>query len=151
MRKFFLIAALFVSGTILNVEAAECKGCSVGKLMLQCDYYVKRQGDLTKQHYCKAYAESVDIDGARAKAAWYFLLAGEPKKALASAKNALKHGHDFAAEYAALASAVLGDSRGAKRYISYFLERVKNGDYVKEDIGVLRKIYGSADFSSLTE
>ncbi|WP_456451449.1 hypothetical protein [Hydrogenimonas sp.] len=126
-----------------------CKGCGAGKLMLQCDYYVARKGDLAKRHFCAEYAKIVDIDGASAKAAWYWLLAGEPDKAFDAALRAMKVGHDFAAGYAAQALVALGNAEEAKRYMARFRRTVKERGYFKKEVSTLSKLYPDKDFSCL--
>ncbi|WP_300368960.1 hypothetical protein [Hydrogenimonas sp.] len=127
-----------------------CKGCGAGKLMLQCDYYVAKQGDMSRQHLCEEYAKIVDIDGASAKAAWYYLLAGKPQKAFDAAIKALKQGQTFAAGYAAQAMTIMDNPEKAKQYLSQFTNGVEERDYFEKEVSTLRKIYPSIDFSILS-
>ncbi|WP_456429267.1 hypothetical protein [Nitratifractor sp.] len=134
-----------LQATDLNVS---CRGCAAGKLMVQCDIYVLRQGDLTKRNYCEEYAKIVDLDGASAKAAWYYLLAGKPEQALNAAQRALRIGQDFAGEYAAYALLLLGRKQEAREAMKRF-SRKAAGSYWKKDEAILRKLYPKLDFSRL--
>ncbi len=122
-------------------------GCGAGKDMLKCDYYVKRAGNMAYQSSCESYAKVVDTNGSYGKAAWYYLLASKPQKALESAKKALEQGHMFAAEYAAFAAKILNEDQEAKNYFMRFHSIVPNHEYVKNDIEVLKKIYKKVDFT----
>ncbi|WP_353662058.1 hypothetical protein [Hydrogenimonas sp. SS33] len=132
----------------LQNSMAGC-GCGKGKLMLQCDYYVARLGDKSRQHLCEEYAKVVDIDGASAQAAWYYLLAGKPGKALAAARRAYDQGQTYAAGYMAEALLILGRDREAKRYRDIFVKRVKKRAYFDKEIEVLKKLYPRVGFSTL--
>ncbi len=125
------------------------KGCSACKLLLSCDYYVARKHDLSKRNLCEAYAQSVDIDGSRAKAAWYWLLAGKPEKAFDSAKRAIEQGQNFAAAYAAMASAIAGKKAEALEYWKRFRKSVSKRNYVQKEIETLKALYPKVDFSGL--
>ena len=150
MKKGWIYIPLLMAASLLPADAAQgCRGCRAAKAMLTCDYYVKRLGDVRRQASCETYAKIVDIDGSRAKAAWYYLLAGRPEKALASAQKALRQGHAFAAEYAALASLILHKRREAVRYMHRFRASVPDSAFVKNDIEVLERIYKNRDFSPL--
>ena len=141
---FFLLATV----TAWSADVS-CKGCAAGKLMLQCDYYVARGGDLSKRHYCEAYAKVVNLDGASAKAAWYYLLAGRPDAAYDAAKRAMDTGQHFAALYAALAEAMAGRKEAAAQLYKRFIEWVPDHGYARDRIATLAKLYPDADFSPL--
>ena len=143
-----LLLAMFSQ---LIAADASCRGCGAGKLMLQCDIYVARQGDLSRQHVCEEYAKIVDIDGASAKAAWYYLLAGKPERVVDAAQRALHQGQTFAAGYLAEAYAIFGKHEEAKKYMERFRTLKQQGSYIEKEIKTLRKIYPSADFSALKE
>lgn len=152
MKTFVTIAIFLCVGTISgwSLEKRGCHGCSAGKLMLQCDYYVARKGDLSHRDDCAAYAEAVDVDGASAKAAWYYLLAGRPHQALDAARRALAVGQTFAAGYAAQAEMVLGYPRRALHFMAQFHEKVKDDTYFKKELITLRRLYPTVDFDRLT-
>ena len=145
-----IVVALMLSLPLFAADAS-CKGCGAGKLMLQCDYYVARQGDLSKRHFCEEYAQIVDVDGASAKAAWYYLLGGKPEKALDAAMRAYDQGQTFAAGYVAQALSVLGRGEEAKRYIEPFRKVVKERSYFAKEVNTLKKLYPDADFSTIGE
>ena len=125
------------------------KGCSACKMLLSCDYYVAHKHDLGKRNLCEAYAQSVDIDGSRAKAAWYWLLAGKPQKALDSAKRAMEQGQRFAAAYAAMAAAILGKTGEMLEEWKKFRESVLEREYVRRELETLKALYPGVDFSAL--
>ncbi len=148
MIKRTILMALMFSSLQAADRNVSCRGCAAGKLMLQCDVYVARQGDLSKRSYCEEYARVVDLDGASAKAAWYYLLADKPEEALQAAEKALRVGQDFAREYVAYALLMLGREQEAAEAMKKFLG--KAGDpYWKRDEGILRKLYPKYDFSGL--
>ena len=118
---------------------------------MRCDYYVVKKGELSKRCFCADYAARADQDGAAGRAAWYWLLSGEPKKALRSVKNALVAHHDYAAEYGAFAAIVLHDRKTARKYWQRFKKSVVNWQYALEDKRVVEKLYPTADFSGLVE
>ena len=130
----------------LNVS---CRGCAAGKLMLQCDVYVARAGKLEKQPLCEEYAKIVDIDGASAKAAWYYLLAGKPGKALNAAERALEIGQSYANEYAAYALLLLGKKEEAQKTMKAFATKVGGEGYLQKDLDSLKRIYPEVDFRGL--
>ena len=140
----FLISALQAAD--LNVS---CRGCAAGKLMLQCDVYVAEAGHREKRSLCEKYAEIVDIDGASAKAAWYYLLAGKPEKALKAANRALKIGQNYAYEYAAYALLLLGKKEEARKAMKTFITKVgKLGgeSYFQKDFKTIKRLYPEVDF-----
>jgi tetratricopeptide (TPR) repeat protein len=150
MRKTVVWVSVVLWG--LGLGAQPVKGCGCGaKLLLQCDYYVLRKGDLSKREACEKYAESVDIDGASAKAAWYYLAAGKPEKALKAARKAISVGHRFAEGYAAQALAIMGDKPGAEAAFARFRQAVPDHGYFADEVAVLRRLYPDADFSTLQE
>jgi len=139
-----LAVGLWASG-----EPHGCRGCSAGKLMLRCDYYVAKLGDLSQRDSCADYARVVDIDGASAKAAWYWLLAGEPQKALDAARRAVEQGQTFAAGYAAQALTILGRDQEASAYLGRFRAAVASRDYFSRELRTLARLYPDIDFRKL--
>jgi len=117
--------------------------------MLQCDYYVVRKGEMDKRHFCIEYAKVVDIDGASAKAAWYWLLGGEPRKAFDSALKAYHQGQRFAAGYAAQALAVVDNPEEARKYMEMFEKSVAERSYFDKELKILGRLYPAVDFGVL--
>ena len=137
----------FVLCMVGNLALWGCgKSC---KSMIQCDYYVAKKGDASKQKICADYAENSDIDGAHATAAWFYLLGGKPEKARLSALQALKQGQSYAAGYLVEALVILGRTEEAKKYKKIFERSVKKRDYFKKEIEMLERLYPRADFSAL--
>ena len=147
-RKSVSILMMFsaMQAADLNVS---CRSCAAGKLMLQCDFYVAKEGKLEKQPLCEEYAKFVDIDGASAKAAWYYLLAGKPGKALDAAERALKIGQNYAYEYAAYALLLVGRKEEAQKAMKAFISKVGGDDYLQRDLDTLKRIYPEVDFRGL--
>ncbi|WP_457597357.1 hypothetical protein [Hydrogenimonas sp.] len=148
MKRWWPLAALAAS-LVFAADGPQCRGCAAGKLMLQCDYYVVRGGDLAKRHFCEEYAKVVDIDGASAKAAWYWLLAGKPEKALDAAKRAMAAGQTFAAGYAAQASVMLKKPREAKSYLEKFRAIGTDRSYFRDEVAKLRRLYPNYEWEVL--
>ena len=153
-RKLSLCIAILTAGALALGGADHdsrdtAKGCSACKLLLSCEYYVARKHDLSRRNLCEEYAKNVDIDGSRAKAAWYWLLAGKPQKARASAKRAMEQGQSFAAAYAAMASAILGETGEALEEWKKFRESVPQREYVRKELETVKALYPKVDFSGL--
>jgi len=149
MKKGILLS-LLLGGVSLYAEVdPSCRGCASGKLMLQCDYYVVKQGKMEMRSACEKYAEIVDVDGASAKAAWYYLLAGKPDKAQSAAKRAVDLGQVYANEYLAYALLVKGGEDEAKAVMKKFRNGVEQRSFVKRDIEALAKLYPDVDFGKL--
>jgi hypothetical protein len=128
---------------------AACTGCSIGKEKLQCDYYVAGKGDRSRQEQCRTYAQYVDIDGAYPKAAWYYLLAGDPQKALTAARKGLEQGQSYGREYLAMALWISGERERARKELARFFAEVPSHGYFEEDRQVLRRIYPSKELQAL--
>lgn len=126
-----------------------CSGCASGKLMLKCDQYVVKQGKMEMRSTCEKYAEIVDVDGASAKAAWYYLLAGKADKAESAAKRAVDLGQVYANEYLACALLIKGREDEAKAAMKLFRRGVEQHSFVKRDIEALAKLYPDIDFGKL--
>jgi len=150
--KNLIFLPLLLGAVSLSAEVdPSCRGCASGKLMLQCDYYVVKQGKMEMRSACEEYAKIVDVDGASAKAAWYYLLAGKVDKALDAAERAIKIGHVYANEYLAYALLVRGKENEAKSAMEKFRSGVQQNSFVKRDIEALTKLYPGVDFGKLKE
>ena len=149
-RKAILLTLLAVPLTLSSANSVDgCRGCSAGRQMVQCDYYVGRRGEAEKQPLCEAYARYIDVDGMSAKAAWYYLLAGKPEEALKAAERALKIGQNFAGEYAAFALLIRGKKKEARKAMADFVSKVGKPDYLEKDIAVLQRLYPDVVFREL--
>ena len=140
---------LFVTVSIFADSNISCRGCAAGKSMLQCDYYVAKKGEKDKRHFCEIYAKVVDIDGASAKAAWYYLLAGKPHKALSAADKALQIGQHYAQEYRAFALWILKKPKEARQALEAFRRKGGGGEYLLRDLRTLERLYPEIDFTPL--
>ena len=149
MRKLFpVFLLLFVSASSAEIRVA-CSGCSIGKEKLQCDYYVAQRGDKSRQKECRIYAEYVDIDGAYPKAAWYYLLAGDPEKALEAARKGLEQGQEYGREYLAIALWISGKKEEAKRELATFRQRVAEHGYLGRDLEQVARLYPESGLEGL--
>ena len=150
MRNFF-VASVFAAVAAWGVDASPqaCSGCSAGKLMLQCDYYVKQRGDVSKSGFCEQYADAIDSDGTHAKAAWYYLLGQKPEKAQRSAIAALEEGQTYAAEYAAEASVIFREYEAARKYMKMLPKDFSKKEHFRKNIELLSRIYPTADFTPI--
>jgi len=137
-----LMASVWGSAAELH---ATCSGCSIGKEKLQCDYYVAGRGDKSRQEQCRIYADYVNIDGAYPKAAWYYLLAGVPQKALEAARKGLEQKQRYGREYLALALWITGKRKEAKKELGRFFSDVPKHDYFERDRKVLLALYPGKD------
>jgi hypothetical protein len=149
MRKLFpVFLLLFVSASSAEIRAA-CSGCSIGKEKLQCDYYVAQRGDKSRQKECRIYAEYVDIDGAYPKAAWYYLLAGDPEKALEAVRKGLEQGREYGREFLAIALWISGKREEARRELATFRRKVPDHAYLKRDLETIGRLYPKAELEAL--
>ncbi|MFK5881356.1 MAG: hypothetical protein QM482_03995 [Sulfurospirillum sp.] len=146
IKTFLIVFLLVVSSESIEIK---CKGCSAGKDMVKCDYYVVKQHNLTYQRSCLAYAQYIDMDGMYAKAAWYYLLGGDKQKAKKSATKALREGYHYAAEYKGFADLLVGNQKEAQKALIFFRNKVKNIDYAKRDIEIMKYIYINFDSKSV--
>ena len=149
MKKLILVPLLMSIASFGAERAPACRGCASGKLMLQCDYYVVKQGDRSKRSSCEEYARIVDVDGASAKAAWYYLLAGSVDQALDAANRAVDIGQAFANEYAAYALLILHREQEAIAAMQRFHEAVHEKSFVQRDVETLKTFYPDVDFTKL--
>ena len=117
-----------------------------------CDYHVAKRHDRSYQKSCLDYAHYVDIDGAHAKAAWYYLLGGQAEQALKAARKALAQGQNYAAEYAWLALMIQGERQEAgrvmKRYRSTLDAMAKAFD---QDLTLIKVLYPHIKFPVLSQ
>ncbi len=149
MFKIFTLIIPLAAFCSAQTPRAHCVGCSVGKEKLQCDYYVARQADRSRQSFCLRYADYVNIDGAFPKAAWYYLLAGKPKRALEAADRGIAQKQEYAREYRALALWLLGHSDEARNELRSFFRTVTSHDYFDKDLETLRRLYPGRRLESL--
>jgi len=152
--KRLIILPLLISAVSPYADAGvdpSCRGCASGKLMLQCDHYVVKQGKMEMRSACEKYAEIVDVDGASAKAAWYYLLAGKVGKAHDAAKRAIELGQVFANEYMAYALLIQGKEKEAEEAMQLFRKGVAQHSFFKTDIASLQQFYPNVDFSILAD
>ena len=139
MRWIFLI----VPALLL---AAPCSKCELNRAEMRCNYYVAKEGDVSKASFCKEYAEYLDSTKVYGKAAWYYLLGLEPQKALEAAKKAVEMGEGYAWEYMGDAYLILGDKAAAKEAYGEFKKAVENrAFFTSRSFGILEKLYESFD------
>ena len=138
MKK--VIAFLIVTSSLLYA----CN-CAIGRNMIKCDYYVGKKFDKAHRKECLDYANSIIKDGMYAKASWYYLLGGDIKNAKINAKKALKLGHHYAAEYLGMVYILEHDIKSAKKEFFFFKNRVKQTQYIKKDLNILKHIYDNFD------
>ncbi len=143
---FAVILGLFV--TISGAQSRGC-GCAASRAKMRCDYYVVKKGDRSKRAFCADYANRADLDGAAGRAAWYWILAGKPDKALASVRAAIKAHHMYAAEYGAFASMMKGNQKEGMAYWRLFIHSVRSHRYAYKDRTIVEKLYPAIDFSNL--
>jgi hypothetical protein len=148
LKVFVFVVTLAVLGNAQTPQV-HCVGCAVGKEKLQCDYYVARQADRSRQSLCRRYADYVNIDGAYPKAAWYYLLAGEPKRALQAADRGIDQKQAYAREYRALALWLEGDREAARKELRRFFRQVTPHDYFEKDLATLRRLYPESHLEAL--
>jgi hypothetical protein len=146
-----------VAGVLLVLSAwgaaaefqASCSGCSFGKEKVRCDYYVVKKGDRSRSGECRIYAEYVDIDGSYPKAAWYYLLAGDPAKARAAALKGLKQGQGYGREYLAFALWLEKREQEARTQLRRFFQEIPEHHYFRKDLETLKRLYPDAGFGKL--
>ena len=146
------LAKVFVTVSFLSIlwaSESTLSACSTCKTMVGCDYYVAKKGDIGKRALCAEYAESIDMDGSSARAAWYWLLAGESAKALSSAKRAVETGQSYAAGYAAMALLLQGQRESALDLLRRYRKEISfGGGWIKE-LDILQRLYPDVGFSQL--
>ena len=133
MKMLIAILPLFL------LAAMPCTKCSLNKSQMKCEFYVAKKGDLSKIDECKLYADYLFDTKVYGKAAWYYLLAKEPKRAIEAGKEALKMGEDYANEYLSAAYLILHDSAKAKKHY----KKLSTHYFSKRDFAILQKIYPS--------
>ena len=146
-----IVLLSIILGLFIIVGGAQGRGCGCAaqQAKMRCDYYVVKKGDQSKRAFCADYAKRADLDGAAGRAAWYWLLAGKPDKALASVRAAIKAHHMYAAEYGAFASIITGNQKEGLKYWKFFTRNVQLHHYVHKDRKIVEKLYPTIDFSSL--
>ena len=149
MRNILPLFALLIGLSSAAEIRASCSGCAIGKEKLQCDYYVAQRGDTSRREQCRIYAEYVDIDGAYPKAAWYYLLAGDVKKALNAAQKGLEQGQEYGREYLAIALWISGKKEEAKRELATFRQRVAEHGYLGRDLKQVARLYPESGLEGL--
>ncbi len=127
MRLFLAIIPIFL-------VASPCTKCNLNKDQMKCEYYVAKMGDTSRQDSCKRYAEYLDETKVYGRASWYYLLGGEPKKAIEAGKKALAMGERYAGAYVAEGLIILGKRSEAKKY------RQKSIN-MQKDIEILKRLY----------
>ncbi|WP_200762833.1 hypothetical protein [Nitrosophilus alvini] len=140
--KKITFALMFLS---VFLSAADCK-CDLNKSELRCNYYVVKKGDTTKQKFCGEYAAYLEKTEVYGKASWYYLVGGEPEKAIETGTKALKSGEHYAAEYIADAYLIEGDVDKAKKYYSHFAKNVSQRNFfINRNFAILERIYKKFD------
>ena len=119
--------------------ATPCTKCSLNKAQMKCEFYVAKKGDISKIDECKQYANYLYKTKVYGKAAWYYLLAKKPKKAIDAGKKALKMGEDYANEYLSAAYLILQNKKEAKKHY----KRLTTHFFSSKDFAILQKIYPS--------
>lgn len=145
MKKLALILPLF-----LLAADKVCTKCALNRAQMKCEYYVGLKGDVSEAKECRNYADYLKSTKVYGKAAWYYLLAKEPAKALEAAKRAVKMGENYAYEYMAEAQLVLQKPKEAKRSFALFEKSVGNSDFfTSKHFATLKKIYKNFDEKAL--
>jgi len=133
MKKLILIVPLLLFG--MNKV---CTKCTLNKAQMRCDYYAAIKAEAVKD--CEEYAAYLDKTEVYGKAAWYYLLAKRPKKALEAAQKAVKRGEKFAYEYMAEAQMILG--KNPQKSLKKLKESVKNYHFfLDKDLKILHRLY----------
>ncbi len=146
MKKIVLVSTVvLISAT--SLWSISCRCAASSKDLARCEYYVKEKFDLTHQKNCLDYADAT-IDALPAKAAWYYILGGNTKKAKESIEKALKLNQYFALEYLAIVLAIEKDYQNARKVFEEFKKKVKKHTFVKKDLETVKKIYKNFDTSS---
>ncbi len=141
MRIFLIFLPLLLFG-----GEVKCNKCELNKNQMKCEYYVAKKGDISKSSFCKTYADYLYKTKVYGKAAWYYLLSKEPKKALDSSKKAILMGENFAYEFLADSYLILGDLKKAKANYGKFKNSVSNAKFfTKKSFEVLSRIYKDFD------
>ena len=138
MKMLIAILPLFL------LAATPCTKCSLNKSQMKCEFYVAKKGDLSKIDECKLYADYLFDTKVYGKAAWYYLLAKEPKRAIEAGKEALKMGEDYANEYIGAAYLIMNDKQKAKKYLQKFQQNIGDSRFfTSNDFAILGRIYNN--------
>ena len=132
MKIVLLILPLFLLG-------APCSKCELNRAEMKCNYYVAKKGDRAHAKECLDYAEYLDSTKVYGKAAWYYLLALKPQKAVKAAKEALEFGETYAKEYLVYGYWLLGKKKEAKAA----LERFQASDLTKRNKEIIERLYNT--------
>lgn len=141
MKKLLLILPLLLFGADKS-----CTKCNLNKSQMKCEYYLIHKGDTSKSQECAFYADYLHKTKVYGKASWYYLLALQPKKAIAAAKEAVKMGENYAYEYMGDAYLILGDEDAAKR--SYQKLKQNGGNtkfFTSQNFKILSRLYKGFD------
>jgi hypothetical protein len=155
-RKTVLHLSLLLLFSLQSILAADpasrsCPTCSAVKSSMLCDYHVGKRHDRSYQPSCLAYARYVDIDGAHAKAAWYYLLGNRPDLALSAARHALAEGQSYAADYAWFALAIEGKAEEAVTLLKRYLPTFRAiGKGFTQDLLLMKTLYPKARFRNIS-
>ncbi len=136
MKKLLFIVPLLLFGS-----DKVCTKCSLNKAQMKCEYYVALKGDASKAFLCDQYADYLDKTKVYGRAAWYYLLAKKPEKAIEAANNALKLGESYANEYLAEAYLILGQKRKATEHFN----KLKTRFFSDKNFKTLQKLYPNFD------
>ncbi len=139
MKIVLLILPLFLLG-------APCSKCELNRAEMKCNYYVAKKGDRAHAKECLDYAEYLDSTKVYGKAAWYYLLALKPQKALEAAKEAVKMGEAYAYEYMGDVALMQKDEERAKEFYKKFRQSVSDTEFfTSRSFEVLQKLYPNFD------
>ncbi|WP_042203758.1 hypothetical protein [Nitratifractor salsuginis] len=116
-----------------------------------CDYHVGKLHNRSYQPSCLDYARYVDIDGAHAKAAWYYLLGNRPDMALRAARKALGEGQSYAAEYAWFALVIEGKAEETAKLMKHHLPTIRAiGKGFTRDLDLMKTLYPKVGFRNIS-
>ncbi|MRI84170.1 MAG: hypothetical protein C6I00_07095 [Nitratiruptor sp.] len=132
MRLSLLILPLWLLG-------APCSKCELNKAEMVCNFYVAQKADRSKAVHCKEYADYLDSTKVYGKAAWYYLLGLQPKRAVEAAKRAVQMGESYAKEYMALGYWLVGEKGKAREVLQGF----KANELTKRDREIIERLYNT--------
>jgi hypothetical protein len=142
MQKPYLLLFVILPLMLTAADKPTCRGCAVGKELLRCSYYVERKGDISKQDACITYAQSLIEGESPGRASWYFIVGGDFKKAIDTAKAALARGEYFAYEHLGEAWLLLGDREKAKAAFANLRQKVPGYEaFTPKHFQTLQKLY----------
>ncbi len=144
MKKIILLTMVIFG----YIYACNCK---FDKEKIRCDYYVYKNHDLSHKKSCLSYAKDSEMSKVYDKAAFYYLLGGDIKKAKDNAKEAIKLGYKFANEYLGFAYLLENDTKNAKKAFKALRDSSKDINYIKRDITALKTLYSGFDIEKANE